>query len=171
MTRDSATDSAPTERGLARWVKTVEDGALIVFLGGMIALAATQIVLRNLFGTAIIWADPALRVGVLWLGLLGAVAASREGRHITVDALSRTLPKRWRSWAAGATDLFTAAVSAFLAWHAGRLVLEDRASGMEAFSSVPVWVCELILPIAFSFIAVRHVLALIRRIRRQENPT
>ena len=52
----------------------------------------------------------------------------------------------------------TAAVSAFLSWHAGRLVLEDRAVGMVAFASVPVWVCEMVLPLAFGLIALRYLL-------------
>ncbi len=170
MSSENFPGAGPAQRGLARWIAVVEDGALIILLAGMIGIATVQIILRNFFGTAIIWVDPALRVAVLWLGLLGAVAASREGRHITVDALSRALPKRWRNLSAAVTDFFTAGVSLVLAWYGFRLVMEDRAAGIEAFSSVPVWVCESILPVAFLLIALRHILAIVRRIRRREAP-
>ncbi len=167
MSVEDSPTAGPLARGFTRWVAAIEDGALIALLGGMIGLATIQIILRNIFGTAIMWADPALRVAVLWLGLLGAVSASREGRHITVDALSRALPKRWQAFCAIVTDLFTAGVSLALTWFGARLVLEDRAAGIEAFGSIPVWICELILPVAFFLIAARHVLSIARRLRQR----
>ena len=42
---------------------------IALILTAMIVLAATQIVLRNLFDSGIIWGDAALRVAVLWVGL------------------------------------------------------------------------------------------------------
>jgi TRAP-type C4-dicarboxylate transport system permease small subunit len=60
------------------------------------------------------------------------------------------------------TDLFTAAVSAVVAWNAYRLVLEDRAVGGMTIGPVPVWVCEAVLPVAFGVIAIRYVLYAIR---------
>jgi TRAP-type C4-dicarboxylate transport system permease small subunit len=68
------------------------------------------------------------------------------------------------------TDLFTAGVSAAVAWHAGRLVLEDRAAGSEVFASVPLWVCELVLPLAFGVIAGRYLLFAIRHARVAVTP-
>ncbi len=53
---------------LLRVTALVEDALLVLILAAMVGLAATQIVLRNLFDGAILWADPMLRVGVLWVG-------------------------------------------------------------------------------------------------------
>ena len=50
-----------------------EDVLLALLLTAMILLAPLQIVLRHGFDGGISWADPLLRVGVLWLGLLGSV--------------------------------------------------------------------------------------------------
>jgi len=124
----------------------------------MIVMAAVQIVLRNVFDSGISWADPMLRVSVLWVGMLGAMAATRDDRQISVDALSRFLPKRWKARVRVLTDVFTAVVAGFFSWHAARLVLEDHSSGMTAFASVPVWVCELILPVAMLIISIRYAI-------------
>ena len=132
----------------------------------MIILAAVQIVLRNVFGTAILWGDPMLRVSVLWVGMLGAMAATRDDRQISVDVLSRFLPKHWKPRLRVITDTFTAAVAAFLCWHAVRLVLVDRADSMIAFGSVPVWVCELVLPLAAGVIAIRYALYAVLHLRQ-----
>jgi len=141
-----------------RWAGWFEDGVLVALLAVMVLLAAAQILLRDVFHAGLLWADPALRVLVLWVGMLGAVAATRDDRQITVDVVSRFLPPRWRSAARVVTDLFAAAVSGLLAWHGARLVLDERAAATTTFGELPVWVCELVLPVAFGVIAARYLL-------------
>ena len=154
------------QTALLRALAIAEDSLLVGLLAAMIGFALAQIVLRNLFASGLSWADPLLRVLLVWLGMAGALVAAREDRNLTVDVLSRFLPERWRRRGRIATDAFTAAVSAVLAWHAVRLVLGDRAEGLIAFSGVPVWVCELALPLGFGLIAVRYALHMVRRLAR-----
>ncbi len=138
-------------------LRRLEEGALVGMLAGMIVLAVTQIVLRNVLGGGLVWADPLLRLAVLWLGMAGAALASREGRHIAIDTLPRLLPPRARAGVRLVTDLFTAAVAALLARHATRLVLADRAADATAFSGVPAWLAEAVLPVAFAVVAWRYL--------------
>ena len=123
----------------------------------MILLASLQIGLRSILGTGIPWADPLLRVLVLWVGLLGAVAASREGRHITIDVLSRMLPARARAAVGVVTSLFTAAVAGLLAWHGTRFVASEHEFESVAFSGIPAWGLESVIPLAFALIALRYL--------------
>jgi TRAP-type C4-dicarboxylate transport system permease small subunit len=143
----------------------IEDALLVLLLGAMVLLAGTQIVLRNFFDGAILWADPLLRVAVLWVGMIGAMVATRNDRQITIDAVSRFLPERWNARRRVVTDLFTATVSAVVAWSAYRLMIDDRAAGGLAIANVPVWVCESILPVAFAVISIRYVLFAIKHLR------
>lgn len=147
----------PVVARLLRALSLVEDGLLVALLAFLIALAAAQIALRNLFDTSLLWADPAVRVMVLWVGMIGAVVATRFDKQISVDVVSRFLPERWKAAARVATDLFTAAVSLALAWHSARLLLEDRAGGTMVVASVPLWLCELVLPVAFGVIGLRYL--------------
>jgi TRAP-type C4-dicarboxylate transport system permease small subunit len=151
---------------LLRLTGRLEDGLLAVLLITMIGLAVAQIVLRNVFSSGLLWGDALLRVMVLWVGMLGAMAATRDDKQITVDVLSRILPSRWKVRARVVTDLFTTAVAALVAWHGGRLVMDDRAAGSMAFAGVPVWVCELVLPVAFAIIAVRYLLMAVIHLRQ-----
>ena len=145
--------------------RLIEDALLVLLLGAMIVLAGTQIVLRNLFDGAIVWADPLLRVAVLWVGMIGAMVATRNDRQISIDAVSRFLPDLWKARMRVVTDLFTAVVSAVVAWSAYRLMVDDRAAGGLAIAKVPVWVCESILPVAFAVIALRYLLFAIKHLR------
>ena len=132
-----------------------EDAVLVLVLAMMIVLAVGQIILRNLFDSGIDWADSLVRVLVLWVGLAGAMVATRQRNHISLDVLSRYLPDRIRCMAELTTDLFTTFICAVLAYHSARFVHMEYIDGTLAFASVPSWVCQLILPIAFGIITLR----------------
>jgi TRAP-type C4-dicarboxylate transport system permease small subunit len=106
-----------------------------------------------------------LRVGVLWVGMIGAMVATRSDKQISIDVVSRFLPTRWKARVRVLTDLFTAAVAAVVAWSALRLVLDDRAAGVTAVAFVPLWICEAILPVAFGVIAIRYALFAVKHLR------
>jgi len=115
-----------------------------------------QILMRNLFETGIIWGDILVRILLLWVGLTGAMVASRQGNHISIDILSRYLPERAGNMVKSAVEFFTAAICSIAAFYTLKFVkIEFEESGM-AFAQVPVWVCEAIIPIAFIVIALRY---------------
>ena len=148
---------------LARLINIVtwtENALLIGMLALMVGLAAAQILFRNFFDMSIFGADQMLRLLVLWVAFLGAIAASREGKHIHVDAIARWLPVRVKSGVVALTDLFTLSVCLVLAWQSLRFMQSARESGEMAFASLPVWVAELILPLGFTLIALRYGLRL-----------
>lgn len=144
---------------LARLIKIVtwtENALLIAMLSLMVSLAAAQILLRNFFDMSFFDADQMLRLLVLWVAFLGAVAASREGKHIHVDAIARWLPDHIKSGVVALTDLFTLVVCLMLVWQGLRFMQSARESGEMAFGALPVWVAELILPLGFTLIALRY---------------
>jgi TRAP-type C4-dicarboxylate transport system permease small subunit len=154
---------------LARLIKIVtwtENALLIFMLALMVSLAASQILLRNFFDISINGADQMLRLLVLWVAFLGAIAASREGKHIHVDAIARWLPGRIKSGVVALTDLFTFVVCLILAWQSLRFMQSARESGEMAFGTLPVWVAELILPLGFTLIALRYGLRCIHHVQQ-----
>ena len=70
-------------------INRVEQILVAALLTVMILLAFSQIVLRNFFATGIDWADSLVRYLVVWVGFVGAAIATKEGKHITIDVLSR----------------------------------------------------------------------------------
>jgi len=155
---------------LQRATAMFEDALMVLLLSAMILVAGTQIVLRNLFDGAILWADPLLRVAVLWVGMIGAMVATRGDKQIAIDAVSRFLPEHWKFRLRVLTDLFTSAVSAVVAWSSFRLMMGDREAGGMTIAFVPVWVCEAILPVAFAVIALRYLLFAVEHFRLSRAP-
>ncbi len=135
----------------------LEDGLLALMVGLMILLAGSQILFRNLFDTGFAWADPVLRLLVLWVGLLGALAASRTDKHIAIDVFSRLLGPRSLAAVKSLTALFTATVSGVIAYHAGRFVAMEQEAGMLGVAGLPAWMLQLILPVGFGLIGLRYL--------------
>lgn len=156
----------PALARLLRLVTCAENGLLIVLLALMVTLAGAQIVFRNLLDMSILGVDQLLRLLVLWVAMLGAVAASREAKHIGVDVISRWLPPRTRAGVRVLTDFFTITVCVLLAWQALRFLESERNSHEMAFGALPVWMAQIILPIAFALIALRYLLLLIHHVRQ-----
>jgi TRAP-type C4-dicarboxylate transport system permease small subunit len=156
-----ATDNKPMPllQRLYGWLLKVETLLLVAVLLSLIGVAVTQIVLRNLFDSGLLWADAFTRISVLWLALLGATVGSRQRKHLAIDALVRFLPGHWKNLIAHLTDVFTGLVCFVAAWFATDFVMQESAFGDIAFAAVPNWLCETIIPVAFIVIALRYSLA------------
>ena len=142
---------------LRRFVHFFEDGILVALLASMTGLAISQIFLRNFFNTGISWASPLLGILVLWIGLAGSIVASRQKNHISINVLSNYLSKNGKLIAEAVVELFTAIVSGIITYHSVRFVLSEYEYEVIAFNSIPAWICELILPVAFGMITLRYL--------------
>jgi len=146
-----------TDRLIAglRWV---ESALLVVLLGTMVLLAAYQVIARNFFDTGILWGDALVRVLVLWVTFIGATIASRDDQHIRIDLLTRFFDDRSNAWLGRFRSLFTAAVAGLFAWYSAEFVALDYQDGIVAFSSVPAWICEAVMPVGGALISLRYLL-------------
>jgi len=151
---------------LADRIGSIIESALLVFvLSAMILLAAGQILMRNLLDSGVAWGDEALRIMLLWLVMLGAVAASRERRHIVIDVLSRLLPGVLKTLTAAAVDCLTAVVTGLLAWFSWQFVSDSRIYGDVLLNTVPAWTLQIILPVGFALISYRYLVWCVRHLR------
>lgn len=156
-------------KALDRYGRLAENGLLLIILVMMLLVAVSQIVSRNVFNSGFIWADEFLRLTVLWVALLGSIAASRDHRHLRIDVLSRFLSPRILRWTNFLVDLFTAAVCAVLAYYSFEFVLETREYEDMAFGTQPLWWFQSILPLGFGLIAWRYLLWAFRRLGGYED--
>jgi len=145
--------------------RTLEDALLVAGLGALILIGAGQILLRNVFSIGVVWADGATRLIVLWLALLGAMAASRDNRHIAINVLDRFLTYRLQRAVAVVRNSFTAAVCAALAWYAWVFVRDSREFGDTLLGDWPAWWFQIVMPVAFALIAYRYLLRAVAAIR------
>ena len=158
MSKPSALES------LDRYGRLAENALLLIILVLMLVVAVTSIVSRNVFNSGFVWADEFLRLTVLWVALLGSIAASRDHRHLRIDVLSRFMSPRILRWTNFLVDLFTALVCAGLAYYSFQFVAETREYEDMAFGTRPLWWFQSILPIGFGLMSWRYVLWSFRRL-------
>ena len=144
---------------LLRGLHRAEDLLLGGLLAALLALGLAQIGLRMFFGTGIEWIEPVERMGVLWLALLGALGATRERRHIAIDALPRLLPPKLHRAAWALTQFATAVICAELAWTGWGMVELEREAPTLFVKGVSSWLPMLVLPAGFALMALRFVVA------------
>lgn len=139
--------------------RLVENTALVVLLGTMIGVSVFQIVNRQLLGGSfsLSWADELVKIIVLWLAMVGSVAAARDNRHIRIDLISHVLSGPVVAWAKVIVDLFASAVCALIGWHAYRLIREEMSWGDTIFTDVPLWMLHTIVPLAFLLLSYQFL--------------
>ncbi|MEO6172449.1 MAG: TRAP transporter small permease [Arenimonas sp.] len=122
-------------------------------------MSVAQILLRVFFDTGFIWAEPVSRQGVLWIALLGALSATREKKHISIDALPRLLPPKTYQAVWTITQLGAALVAAALTWYGwGMVQLEREAPGVFV-ANIPSWWPMCVFVAGFALISLRFIFA------------
>lgn len=140
---------------------------LVGLLLSLILIAVTQVVMRNVFGGGLLWADAYTRISVLWLAMLGAMIGSRRQNHLAIDAIVRFLPPRWKRITTRLSNGITALICFAAAWFSCEFLAREYDYADIAFANIPNWWCEAIIPLAFFVIALRYSLAAFL----PENPT
>jgi C4-dicarboxylate transporter, DctM subunit len=152
---DNAGGRTKPEGGI---VRTTEELVAAAALAAIVGLLAVEIVFRPWFGYVIPASQVFVRQLTMWLALLGAALAARDGRLLAL-ATGTFLPAgRARQTAALAASTVAAAVSIILCLGAATLVWEEREFGTRLATGLNAWVSQLVLPIGFGLIAFRLVL-------------
>lgn len=152
---------------LERAGKLAENTALVLLLGTMIGVSVFQIINRELLGSAfaLSWADELVKIIVLWLAMVGSIAAARDNRHIRIDLITHVLSGPVVTVAKIIVDVFAAVVCGAIGWHAYRLVREEISWGDTIFGNLPLWIMHAIVPLAFALISYQFVVRVAKLIR------
>lgn len=144
---------------LNQLLNRIEILVVSILLLSILAFSIWQIVLRNIFDAGIIWGDSLVRVLVLWLGLVGALIASRNGKQIKIDIISQLISKRYHYILQKINHSFSAIICLIISYYSSTYVYSDYISGTTVFASVPVWIAEIIIPIVFILLTIRYAIA------------
>ncbi len=149
---------------LDKLISHIETIFIVLILSTMILLAFLQVILRNFFSTSIFGGDVFLRHLVLWIGFIGASLATREGKHINIDVLSKILPEKGKQISQVIINLFAAFVSFFLMHAAINFIKMEAEMGGNISPGIPTWAAQLIIAIGFGIMMFRFFMRSIENI-------
>lgn len=141
---------------LRRVLHLFENSLLVAALTAMLLIAIMQIFLRNFFDGGFLWAESFLRILVLWVAMLGALIATRENNHITIDALTRFLPGR--KFILLVSNFAAGTICGVVSWYAFEFVGYEYQDQTVAFANIPTWLCQSILPVGFAGMSLRFLM-------------
>jgi len=138
-------------------VSITEEILLSFILTAMILLSCLQIFLRLFFDGGLNWADPLLRHMVVWGGLLGALLAVSQHKHISIDISDYLLSKRIKKIA----DLFIMIISSIvcgvLCYASWGFLQSEIEFGSTTLLNIPSWGWISIFPAAFGLMSFRYL--------------
>ncbi len=151
----AAADASPSSTPGA--IVRVENTIALLAMAGIIVIPLGEIVLRKWFSTGIPGAAPFAQHLTMWVGMLGAAIAARDGKLLSLATGEFLAHSKTAHAAKLVAATVGAAVSTVFAVGGLSLVTLDRVDGAEIAAGVPVWVADLVLPFAFGLIALRLV--------------
>ena len=142
--------------------RLVENVLLVTLLGGMMLVAVGQVIAREIFETGFFLAGELVRLMVLWLAMVGSIAACRENRHIRIDAISHLLSDRAVGIVRMLVDTFAAVVCGVIAWNAWRYLQLEIEFEDTVLIDTPAWVAHLVVPVAFALLSYRFLVLVLQ---------
>ena len=130
-------------------VHRIENLLLAVVLGLLVLLGVAGA--TRTFANA----DELIRHLTLLIGMLGGMAAAREGRLLSMGTIAHAMPARWKPAIEAYTGLVATTVSAVLTLAAWQFVSGEAGSSSSLAFGVPRIVLQAVMPIGFAFITLR----------------
>jgi C4-dicarboxylate transporter DctQ subunit len=154
-----------------------------VMLGGKILVGAimtfsafllfVNVVLRYVFHYGMSWAEEVTRYILLWTVFVGAGVISREGAHVSMEALYNILPERLQRTAFLAIHIFcivTIVAIFFFGTGLVKLVIETGQTSEAAF--IPMWLIYGAFPVGSILMILGYLeTALRHQIRKKIKPS
>ena len=147
--------------GSRSFVVRCEEIFFALIIGAFLIAGLLPIISRSFELTAFSWASPLSKQLVLWVALFGAGAATRDRKHITIDAVGQFLPARRRLALRAFTQLLAAIICGVLVWVSILFVLGEAEFAGDTLSpfGVPIPWLQSIIPLGFVLLTIRLLLA------------
>jgi C4-dicarboxylate transporter, DctQ subunit len=151
------------------WLNLLEEGLIAFLLAAMTLITFGQVIARYVFDYSFVWALELVTFLFAWLIFLGMSYGVRVGSHIGVDALIRVLPSRIARVVGAIATLFCIGYAAIAFVGSWRYVSTMHTLGTLAQDlPIPVWVPQIVLPLAFGLLAFRFAQVLWRIVTGSE---
>ena len=139
-----------------RALDRLEEYLTAALLAAMTLLTFTQVVLRYVFNSGLIWALEATTYLFGWLVLIGISIGVRSNRHIAVDLLSARLGRGMQKAVALLAVGLSLLYAALMCYGSWTLIEQLRLFGSLAHDiPLPRWILLSSLPIGFALLGLR----------------
>ena len=105
-----------------------------------------NVIARYVFNWPIAWAEEFARYAFVWVVFLGAVACTKQKRHIIIDAVIGTLPRRVRSVVRAFVDLLIMGLMVALIYYGW--VFTSMSTEPTSMMEIPQYLIYVVVPLS-----------------------
>ena len=146
-------------------INSLERWSLIGGIFGMTLVSIANVIMRNIFGQSLTYADELNQAFIVLVTFIGIGYAARAGRHIRMTAFYDQLPDAARRWLMVFIASSTAVMLALLCIYSVNYVMHMKSIGSVTPSlEIPLYLVYLVVPAGLGLGAVQYLLTTIRNI-------
>lgn len=154
---------------LDRWLSRFEAALLGVGVLLMATNVVANVIGRFVFQHSFFFTEELNRVLIVLITFAGLGYATRQGRHIRMNALFEALPATWRRWLMVVIALSTAALMAALCVFSLRYIFSIAATGrLLPALQIPVYWIYLWVPVGFAVTSLEYLLTASKNITSKQ---
>lgn len=140
----------------------IEEIVAGIFMVLMSACTIANVIARYVFNSPIAWAEEFARYAFVWVVFLGAVACTKQKRHIIIDAVIGVLPRRIRDGVLVAADLLIIGLMVTLVRYGW--VLTTMSTEPTSMMEIPQYLIYVAVPLSAALVICYTVRDLRRNI-------
>ncbi|MBN1878687.1 TRAP transporter small permease [bacterium] len=143
---------------LTRIYQWFENSVMVLLLAALLLLCFGQVGGRLLANSGFESGDEIIYHLVLWTGLWGAILATRQKEHITIDIVSRFVSGRKRHLIQAITNAFSAGICSILLYASIHFIRDEMIYNDRRIIGLPLWIWQIIIPYAFTTMSLRFLI-------------
>lgn len=137
-------------------VAAINKNVAVIGIALGVILAFVNVVLRYAFGTSLTWAGELTNYLFMWSALFGAAYGFKKGIHISVTVMLGLFPSPVAKAFVILSNMISFVYLGLMSYFGYELVLLVADFGeMSIDLEIPMWIPQLVLPIAFAGAAFR----------------
>lgn len=90
-------------------------------LAALVLITVAAVAMRYVFAAPIQWTEEISGLLMIWIVMIGAIAAERDDQHLAIPLLTDLLPRRVRAWLGLCVALASIGLLAIMGWLAWKL--------------------------------------------------
>jgi TRAP-type C4-dicarboxylate transport system permease small subunit len=141
--------------GMRFYLGKLEEIVAGIFLVLMTLCTVGNVIARYMFNSPIAWAEEFARYAFVWVVFLGAVACTKQKRHIIIDAVVAILPPRLRGGVLVVADLLIVGLMVTLVRYGW--VLTVMSTEPTSMMEIPQYLIYVAVPLSAALVILYTV--------------
>lgn len=130
----------------------------------LVGIANYAVVMRYAVGQPVHWSEEVSGLLMIWIVMIGGIAAERDGQHLTISLLTDAMPRRARLLVNAIVGLTSVGVILYVAWIGLQLALSVQFKVTSILRMSWLWI-DIAIPVGAVGIAIYMLLDVIRGFR------